>query len=190
MIRQLGLEYDFAIKRLRTIASRSVGQDVSLTIDPSHIFADTRYERMYLNPANDCYRCYGSVDDDSGQLYSVVSVKEEPARRNWLLQWLCSDVRSDNGRPMNGVFDVLDHVLRTNEARGMASWVGCIPAKYEAVYDRLWRRHCAAYRGYAVETAVLVPANSVAPSSEHFVEMFGNTVQAIDMLVRKHIKCA
>ena len=188
MIKELGLEYDFPIKRLRMIASRSVGQDVSLTIDPSLIFADTRYERTYLNPDNECYRCYGHVDDASGQLHSVVSVKEEPLRGNWLLQWLCSDTRSDNGRPLNGVFDVLDHVLRRNEARGMASWIGCIPAKYESVYDRLWRRHCPAYSGYAVESAVLVPAHSVAPSSEHFGEMFGHTVQAIDMLVRKHTK--
>lgn len=190
MIRELGLEHDFAIKRMRVIAARSVGQDVSDTLDPSHIFSDTRYERTYLNPDNTCYRCYGMVNDETGELASIVSVKEEPVRGTWLLQWLCSDVRSSNGRPLNGVFDLVDHVIRINAAKGLNSWIGCIPARYESVYDRMWRKHCPAYRGYELEFAHLVPAGTVAPSSEHFTEMFGNTVQAIDMLIRKHTKPA
>jgi hypothetical protein len=188
VIARLGPEYDFAIKRMRAIASRSVGQDLDDTLDPSQLFSDTRYQRMYLNPQNDCYRCYGWIDDASGALCSIVTVKEEPLRGTWLLQWLGSDVRLDNGRPLNGVFDLLDHVLRANEARGMNAWVGCIPAHYERVYDRLWRQHCPAYRGYEIESCVRVPAGSVPASSEHFTDLFGCTIQAIDMLVRRHIR--
>lgn len=183
---QLGLEHDFAIKRMRLVAARSVGQDVEDVVDPSQVLADARYERMYLNPDNSCYHCYGAVGDD-GALYSVIAFKQEPLRGRWLLQWLCSDSTRDGGRPLNGVFDIVDHVLRLNEAAGMASWLGCIPARYEHVYDRLWRRHCPAYGGYRVAERVLVPAHAVAPESEHFGELFGFTVQAIDMLVRTHI---
>jgi hypothetical protein len=188
MIKKLGLDYDFAIKRLRVIATRSVGQDVNDVVDPSQVFADTRYERMYLNPDNHCYHCYGTVDDETGALQSVIAIKQEPVRGRWLLQWLGSDSGVENGRALNGVFDLADHAIGVNEAEGMNSWIGCIPAKYESVYDRLWRKHCPAYRQYQVEETLLVPANSVSASSEYFSEMFGSTVQMIDMLVRKHTK--
>lgn len=186
-IAKLGLEHDFAIKRMRLIAARSVGQDVEEIVDPSQVFADARYERMYLNPDNSCYHCYGALDED-GVLYSVIAFKQEPLRGRWLLQWLCSDALLESERALNGVFDIVDHVLRMNEAQGMPSWLGCIPAKYERVYDRLWRKHCPAYHGYRVADSVLVPANSVAPESEHFGDLFGFAVQAIDMLVRTHVK--
>ncbi|SHN17733.1 hypothetical protein SAMN05192549_105173 [Duganella sacchari] len=186
-IAKLGLEHDFAIKRMRLIAARSVGQDVEEIVDPSRVLADNRYERTYLDPDNHGYHCYGALGED-GSLYAVIAFKQEPLRGRWLLQWLCSDSLLDNGRALNGVFDIVDHVLRLNEAEGMPSWLGCIPAKYQRVYDRLWRQHCPAYRGYRVAECQLVPAHSVAPDSEHFGELFGFAVQAIDMLVRTHIK--
>jgi len=188
MIIKLGLEHDFAIKRMRLVAARTVGQDADDVVDPSHVFADARYERLYLNPDNDCYHCFGMVDDADGSLQSVISIKQEPLLGRWLLQWLCSDGTLDNGRPLNGVFDIVDHVLRLHEAQGMPTWVGCIPARYERVYDRMWRQHCPAYADYRCVETILVPANSVAASSEHFNDMFGFTVQPIPMLVRTHTK--
>lgn len=188
MIKVLDASYDFTIKRMRLIAARSVGQDVEELIDASAVLAEDRYLNTYLNPASDCYYCYGMLDDASGALESVVSIRLEPQRQRWLLQWLCSDSRLDNGKPLNGVFELVDHVIRLNEAEGMTSWLGCIPAKYEGVYDRLWRRHCLAYAGYEVSAKVLVPADTVADSSEHFDDLFGHTTQSIDMLVRTHTR--
>lgn len=190
VIARLGLEHDFAIKRLRLIAARSVGQDVDDVVDPSQVLADARYLRTYLNPDNSCYHCYGAFAPDSGALCSVISLKQEPLLGRWLLQWLCADAKLDTGHPLNGVFAIVDHVLRLHEEQGMPSWVGCIPARYERVYDRLWQRHCPAYRDYRLTASVLVPADTVAPESEHFGEMFGFVVQPIDMLVRTHTKHA
>lgn len=186
MIKLLGPEFDFPIKRMRLIANRSIGQDVDDVVDPSYLLSDARYARTYLNPDCAYYYCYGMVDDRSGQLQSVISIKHEPVHKKWLLQWLCSDSKINNGRVLNGVFDVVDHVIRLGEIDGMDSWVGCIPAKYKHVYDRLWRRHCSAYAGYEIESSALVPANSVTANTEHFGEMFGHVVQPIDMLVRTH----
>ena len=186
MIKLLDLSDDFAIKRMRLIAVRSVGQDVDALIEPSQVLADERYVNTYLNPDCDFYHCYGMLDDHSGTLEAVVSVRLEPQRRRWLLQWLCSDSRCDNGRPLNGVFDLVDHVIRINEAAGMTAWLGCIPARYEGVYDRLWRRHCPSYAGYEVTEKTLVAANTVPESSEHFEDLFGHALQSIDMLVRLH----
>jgi hypothetical protein len=188
IIQKLGPEYDMPIKRMRLIAGRSVGQYVDAIVDPSLVLADTRYARTFLNPENPCYHCYGLVDAASGALYSVIAVKQEPVRGRWLLQWLCADARLDNGRALNGVFDLVDHVLRLNEAEGMSCWVGAIPAKYQKVYDRLWRKHCPAYCAYRVTQTVRVPANAVPDSSEHFNELFFFVVQPIDMLVRTHVK--
>lgn len=188
MIAVLGPEHDWAIKRMRLVAARSVGQDAEAVVDPSQVLADARYLRTYLNPDNVGLYCHGLLDDASGRLQAVIAVKQEPLRRRWLLQWLCSDGTVDNGRPLNGVFEIVDQVLRQHEAAGMDSWVGCIPARYARVYDRLWRQHCPAYRHYRLVDTVLVPANTVAASAEVFGDLFGHTVQPIDMLVRTHIK--
>lgn len=186
MIKVLDAADDFAIKRMKLIAARLVGQNAEELLEASVVLADERYLRTYLHPDSDGYYCFGMINDDSAALESLVSVRLEPQRQRWLLQWLCADSRLDNGKPLNGVFELLDHVIRRNEAQGMTTWLGCIPAKYEKVYDRLWQRHCPAYAAYTVIDTVLVPANTVPHSSEYFDDLFGHTTQPIDMLVRIH----
>ena len=183
-IKQLTPEWDFRIKQLKLQATRVMGQNAKDFLDPSQVLADMRNLRLYLNPAEPNYNCWGAVDGDT--LLAVVHECINPVEHLWRLQWIGTNTKVDTGIPFNGMFKVLDRVMAKNIEAGIYTWIGAIPKRYQKVYDKLWRAECPAYQGFKVIKVEEVKAGSVPDSSETFQTMFSHTVPDIDMLVRSH----
>lgn len=183
-IKLLTPEWDYRIKQLKLQASRVMGQNAKDLLDPSQVLGDRRNLRLYLNPNEPNYNCWGMTQGDT--LLAIVHECINPVEKLWRLQWIGTNTQVESTAPFNGLFLVLDKVMRKNLNAGIHTWIGAIPKKYQKVYDKLWLAECNAYRGFKVVKVEEVKAGTVPDSSETFQTMFSHTVPDIDMLVRSH----